>query len=1290
MVESGDLTQSLIPHTNSILNDLMTKMTEVLTRAQTSPQPLLADSSTAPIGIKLEGSNYALWSQVVEMYISGKDKLGYINGDSPQPPKTDPSLRRWRTENAIVKGWLINSMDPSLIANFICFPTTKQVWDSAATTYFDGTDSSQQGGGSIEKYYNDLQGLWREIDFRRPNPMECAIDIQKYNSILQEDRVYTFLDGLDDRLDKTRSDVLQLKPFPTVEQAYAFVHTTPGGVMISKGIKRSHYQTTPKPGALSLSRGKSKTKPPSDGMKCTHCGNSKHTRDTCFKLHGYPDWWNDFQARKKRETFANDDHIGRAVVVTCDPSLSLIPQTLHISTHNNDDDWILDSGATYHMTFYSNDFSNATQPRRSCVTNANGVTYPITGAGTVTLSPSFHYLIHYLRGGLYYVDDFSSGRANHMHHTVSNKKRHIWLWHHRLGHPSFGYLKHLLPGLFSKVSHLNFKCDTCILAKSHRASYPLSMNKSMIPFDLIHSDVWGPSPVTTSSGHRWFVIFVDDYEVFVVFQSFHTMVQTQFSAKIKILRSDNGGEYTYFNSHGILHETSCSQTPQQNGTAERKNRHILETTRALLINAHVPNRYWSDAVATAVHLLNRMPTKVLQFQTLVKVLSDHVSLPNVLMIPPRIFGCVVFVHIHKNQRTKLDPCAVRCLFLGTYITMDVTFLESEIFFPSPVSNSPLQGEIHGEERNWLDVEMLDVGDNLAHPNDGNDMVEPPRIEVELVPESSEDAESDESLHSLVPNDPPLENIPEVSFSITPLQTNAIDTSTGYVLPFRHNRGKPPNRYSPDIEERRSKYPIANYVSTQRLSEPLRAFAHTLSSCQIPSSVEEVLSDSKWAQAIKEELEALQKNNTWVLSVLPEGRKTVGCKWIFSIKYKADGSIDRYKARLVAKGCTQKYVLISCRNLDWPLHQLDVKNAFLHGDLEEEIYMDLPPGYTATSEAKIACRLQRALYGLKQSPRAWFGRFSSAMRKYGFQQSNSDHTLFLKHQVGKITALIVYVDDMIITGDDVEEISKLQEQLSTESRQGIFLSQRKYILDLLADVGLLGCKPVDIPIVQNHKLGEYVDQVPADKQRYQRLVGKLIYLSHTRPDIGYAVSVVSQFMHCPSEDHMDSVMRILRYLKSSLGKGLMFSKNGHLNVVGYTDAHWVGNITDRKSTSGYFTFVGGNLVTWRSKKQKVITLSRICELLWLKKLLVEIGVALSSEMNLFCDNKAAIAISHNPIQHDRTKHVEVDRNFIKQNLEEKIIQLPFVKSEDQLADILTKAVSARNYYNSLDKLGIRDI
>lgn len=398
----------------------------------------------------------------------------------------------------------------------------------------------------------------------------------------------------------------------------------------------------------------------------------------------------------------------------------------------------------------------------------------------------------------------------------------------------------------------------------------------------------------------------------------------------------------------------------------------------------------------------------------------------------------------------------------------------------------------------------------------------------------------------------------------------------------------------------------------------------------------------------------------------------------------------------------------------------MKNAFLHGDLEEEVYMDIPPGYTVPSGDRTVCRLQRALYGLKQSPRAWFGRFSMAMKKYGFQQSNSDHTLFLKHQKGKVTVLIIYVDDMIITGDDIEEITKIQRQLGTEfemknlgglkyflgievarSNEGIFISQRKYVLDLLFEVGMLDCKPVDTPTIQNQKLGGDSDSAPTNKEQYQKLVGKLIYLSHTRPDIAYAVSVVSQYMQNPSEVHMDAVIRILRYLKYAPGRGLMFCKNNHLNVEGYTDADWAGSLSDRKSTSGYFTFVGGNLVTWRSKKQKVVALSSaeaefrgmskgLCELLWLKRLLTEIGVEPKMEMKLFCDNKAAIEISHNPVQHDRTKHIEVDRHFIKQNLEEKIIKFPFVRSEDQLADMLTKAVSSKVFHNSLDKLGIRNI
>ncbi|CAL2271706.1 unnamed protein product [Prunus armeniaca] len=430
---------------------------------------------------------------------------------------------------------------------------------------------------------------------------------------------------------------------------------------------------------------------PTHGLDCAYCGDPRHTRETCFKLHGYPDWWATLKDRGQCNTTSNGTGYG-----------------FHTSDKIDSRSWIIDSGATDHMTFDPDDFLNTTQPRRTCIANANGVTYPVTGAGTVALSSSLTLSNTLLdihtkeilgrdtkRRGLYYVDDFSPGMANSVTHPFDSKQKQIWLWHRRLGHPSFSYMKHLIPYLFLGFKDSDFTCDTCILAKSHRVPYPLSTNKCTTPFTLIHSDVWGPSPITAPSGVRWFVTFIDDCtrmtwlyllknknEVFSRFQSFHKQMKTQFNDQIQILRSDNGGEFvnhdfqTYFQQHGIIHETTCPQTPQQNGVAKRKNRHLLEIARALLIGAHVPRHHWDDAIVTAVHLINRMPS----------------------------------VHLHKNQRSKLDPYALRCVFVGyathqkgyrcyhphtrrTYVTLDVTFLESELFFHDPSSNSTLQGEI---------------------------------------------------------------------------------------------------------------------------------------------------------------------------------------------------------------------------------------------------------------------------------------------------------------------------------------------------------------------------------------------------------------------------------------------------------------------------------------------------------------------------------------------------------------------------------------------------------------------
>ncbi|RVW42232.1 Retrovirus-related Pol polyprotein from transposon RE1 [Vitis vinifera] len=774
------------------------------------------------------------------------------------------------------------------------------------------------------------------------------------------------------------------------------------------------------------------------------------------------------------------------------------------------------------------------------------------------------------RGKLYYLD-LQSKDSNKLQQALmadgsegEKKKSEIWLWHRRLGHASFGYLKKLFPSLFAKSDISGFHCDICELAKSHRVSFPLILNKSPFPFMVIHSDVWGSSKVPTLSGSRWFVTFIDDCtrmtwlclmktkdEVNLLFQNFHKMIKTQYNAKVRVLCSDNGGEYQssdlqkYLEGHGIIHQTTCFNTPQQNGVAERKNRHLLE------------------------------------------------------------------------------------------------------------------GEYHKE------IQTLDYDYHISEENESG--------QSELVNQEA-------GVLNLEP-DPFIKR-----------------------LPHRHNRGIPKPTYEPELSTK-VKYPMSNYVSNHRLSESNKSFVNQLSTVAIPNSAQEALADLR--------------------------KKPVGCRWIYTVKYKADGSIEQFKARLVAKGYTQTYgidytetfapiakintvqVLLSlAANLDWPLQQFDVKNVFLHGELSEEVYMDLPPGCMVSGkQCQKVCKLKKSLYGLKQSPRAWFGRFTKSMRAFGYRQSNSDHTLFLKKQHGKITALIVYVDDMVVTGNDPEERKALQNYLSREfkmkdlgylkyflgievsrSSEGIFLSQRKYALDLLQETGMSGCQPVNTPIEEGLKLCVEPNQVSNDKGKYQRLVGRLMYLAHTRPDLAYALSVVSQYMHNTGEQHMNAVMRILRYLKNAPGKGILFAKNvNHQSIEVYTDADWAGAVDDRRSTSGYFTFVGGNLVTWKSKKQNVVARSSaeaefrgmalgLCEALWLRLLLQDLGYLSRQPIRLFCDNKTACDIAHNPVQHDRTKHVKVDRFFIKEKLDDKIVELPKIRSEDQLADILTKAVSSQVFSN----------
>jgi hypothetical protein len=337
----------------------------------------------------------------------------------------------------------------------------------------------------------------------------------------------------------------------------------------------------------------------------------------------------------------------------------------------------------------------------------------------------------------------------------------------------------------------------------------------------------------------------------------------------------------------------------------------------------------------------------------------------------------------------------------------------------------------------------------------------------------------------------------------------------------------------------------------------------------------------------------------------------------------------------------------------------------------------------------------------------------------YSQYNGDHTVFYRHKRSCITILAIYVDDIVIIGDDVEEIKSLKKKLGrafevkelgplryflgieiARSSKGIVLSQRKYVLDLLAETWMLECRPCGSLIDRNHQTCAHSGD-PVDKGAYQRLVGRLIYLCHTRPDISYAVSVVSFYMHDPRTGHMEVVYQILRYLKGTPGKGLWFRKNQHLNLEGYCDADWASSRDDRRSTSGYCVFVGGNLVSWRSKKQVVVARSTaeaeyramtlaLCEMMWLKSMLKELRLLRNETMLLHCDNVAAINIANNPIQFDRTKHVEIDKFFIKEKIDSGVLKLEYVRSCNQLADCFTKGLGPMKNESVCNKMRMMNI
>ena len=862
------------------------------------------------------------------------------------------------------------------------------------------------------------------------------------------------------------------------------------------------------------------------------------------------------------------------------------------------------------------------------------------------------------------------------------------LWHQRLGHMSEKGMKTLLSkGKLPDLKNVDVGlCEDCIFGKQKKVSFTKSGKTPKAErLELVHTDVWGPSPVSSLAGSLYYVTFIDDStrklwvyflkkksKVFDTFRKWKAMVENETGLKIKRVRSDNGGEYRdnrfreFCVNNGIKMEKTVPMTPQQNGIAERMNRTLNERARSMRIHAGLPKMFWAEAVNTASYLINRGPSIPLDGKLPKEVWSGkEVNLSHL-----RVFGCISYVHIDSAERSKLDAKSNKCVFVGyggdefgyrfwdyenrkIIRSRDVIFNENVMYKDRSIAESS-SSSTEAETKEFVEFKEIS----------GND--------VQISPEAVQEEPG----------------------------TPALRRSSG--IP------KPIQRYSPSL----------HYLLLSDSGEP-ECYDQAM---QVEDSI-------KGESAMKDEMDSLMSNQTWELAELPPGKKALHNKWVYRIKEEHDGN-KRYKARLVVKGFQQKegvdyneifspvvklttirlvLKIVAAENLH--LEQLDVKTAFLHGDLEEELYMRQPEGFIKEDKKKLVCRLKKSLYGLKQAPRQWYKKFDSFMSSHGFTRCQADHCCYFKKFDNNFIILLLYVDDMLVAGSDMQEIVNLKQKLSkqfemkdlgaakqilgmrirrdTNSRT-LLLSQDKYISKVLSRFNMQNAKVVSTPLGVHFRLPK--EQSPKTEEEraymakvpYASAIGSLMYVMVcTRPDIAQAVGAVSRYMNNPGKLHWEAVKWILRYLRGTTGKALCF-KGGDTILTGYVDADLAGNVDIRRSTTGYVYTLGGTAVSWGSQLQKIVALSTTeaeyvavteasKEMVWLQSFLEELGKKQEDNV-LYCDSQSAIHLAKNPSFHSRTKHIQLRYHFIRSLLEDGILKLEKISGAQNPADMLTKTVT----------------
>ncbi|KAI0508127.1 hypothetical protein KFK09_014261 [Dendrobium nobile] len=1247
---------------------------------QPIPQQLkfLMSNIRSIISITLTADNYPLWrSQVLKIFKANRFD-GFLDGTCLCPPSTDPtSVQNWVLIDQNLAAALYSIISPSILPYVLSLEHCSEIWDTIARRLQSSTRSRtiqlrnelhhvSMNNQTMSQYLLNIKALVDAIaatgspldpeeiisytlNGLPPNYQAFKTAIKTNLQPLSLDDLYTLL--CSEELNLVQEAAKDLQNLQITDPSTAL--TTYRGTNRGRSNSRGRPPTSARPARTRSDKSNTRS------ITCQICSKPGHSALKCWHRH--------------------------------DPAYTEENSKTALFTQNdatNSSDWFLDTGATSHLTADQSQIHSIkpyTGNQQITLGNGNQIPNQNSGKGILPTPSgnlqlqhllhvpnlSFNLIsIHRLTKDNNYVVLFS---ANEFKIQDSKTGRSLLTGPcrdglypirtaSRLSQLAFFSAQATVSSLLKYIPYICNKnsshCNSCRLAKSQRLPFARSISCTSQPFDLLHSDVWGPAPVTSVQGARYYISFINDFskfcwvyplvnksDAFFKFQEFNTMIIRQFNAKLKIFRSDGGGEFinnkffNLFKQLGIIHQYSCAHTPPQNGVAERKHKHILETIRSLLIEANLPRSLWVEALLASVYLINRIPSRSLQnlspYHKLYQKPATYAHL--------KIFGCLCYPWLKPYNTSKLSSLSTPCVFIGyattqkgyrcldpksgrVYVSRHVIFNEAS--FPYH-STTPQQTTPQADKST---PPLLLVPTNL-HNSSNNTNILPPTATQQTS------------------NEPP-----------TITESNPT-----------------PNLSSPQATNAQPRHHMITRSKTGTLKpKTILNLIHTDSTTVTdPTSYTEAARSEQWRRAMSAEFQAVQSQGTWDLVPPSPDQNVLGCKWTFRTKYLADGTIARHKARLVAKGFDQEHrldynetfspvtkmptiriLLVLALHHGWKIHQLDVSNAFLHGNLSHTVHMKQPPGFIDIIHPNYVCRLKKALYGLKQLPREWFATLSGHLLTLGFKLSTSDTSLFIYNKNKIMMYFLVYVDDIILTGNCQTAINTLIANLNSRfpvkdlgtishffgiqvvhTTYGLHLNQSRFAQTILSRAGMINCKPVSTPFQLKSATTTSSSNAFSNPTLYRHLAGSLQYLTTTRPDLSFAVNRICQHMQNPTIDHFEALKRLLRYLQGTIHTGLPLFRDKP-TLRSYADTDWAGDEVDRKSTTGYCNFLGSSLISWAVKKQNAVARSSTeaeyralataaADIIWIRRLLQELNLQQIAATTLFCDNTSAIALANNP-------------------------------------------------------------